>query len=104
MLPNSSSGCRHIRALCAHHPCHAMPCQVNGVGKQKCRTSEMLFSVPQVISYISSFITLQENDLILTGWQLKSAAAAFSRHEFLCVGTPAGVGPVVDGDVITAVV
>ena len=39
----------------------------------------MIFSVPRLISYISKYFTLEEGDLILTG-------------------TPAGVGPVADGD------
>ena len=39
----------------------------------------MLFSVPKLISYISTYTTLHEGDMILTG-------------------TPEGVGPVVDGD------
>lgn len=43
----------------------------------------MVFKIPDLISEISSCMTLEEDDLILTG-------------------TPAGVGPVQDGDVITA--
>lgn len=43
----------------------------------------MLFGVPELISYISSIYTLEDGDVIFTG-------------------TPAGVGPVVPGDVITA--
>ena len=56
-------------------------CRVNGVERQRDRTSNMIFNIPQVISYVSSFITLQPADVILTG-------------------TPAGLGPVRSGDVI----
>ncbi len=43
----------------------------------------MLFSVPKLISFCSSIMTLEEGDVILTG-------------------TPAGVGPVVPGQTISA--
>lgn len=46
---------------------------------QDSRTSFMVHSIPQLISYLSNVITLEENDLILTG-------------------TPAGVGPIEPGD------
>ena len=42
----------------------------------------MVFSVPYLITYISRVMTLEPGDVILTG-------------------TPAGVGPLVDGDVVT---
>jgi ureidoglycolate lyase/2,4-diketo-3-deoxy-L-fuconate hydrolase len=46
---------------------------VNGEVKQNGRTTDMLFSVAQLIAYISRFMSLQAGDVILTG-------------------TPAGVG------------
>ncbi|HEY4105006.1 MAG TPA: fumarylacetoacetate hydrolase family protein [Polyangiaceae bacterium] len=46
---------------------------VNGKACQHSRTSELIFSVPKLIAYISSFMTLLPGDLISTG-------------------TPAGVG------------
>ncbi|NTW40193.1 MAG: 2-hydroxyhepta-2,4-diene-1,7-dioate isomerase, partial [Cellulomonadaceae bacterium] len=49
--------------------------------RQDGRTSQMIFDVAHLISYISSAFTLLPGDLILTG-------------------TPAGVGPVVHGDVV----
>ncbi|KAL6894394.1 hypothetical protein ACP4OV_008492 [Aristida adscensionis] len=51
--------------------------------RQKGSTSEMVFKVPFLISYISSFMTLMEGDVILTG-------------------TPDGVGPVRVGQKIKA--
>ena len=52
---------------------------LNDVCVQDGRTSQMVHSVPKLISYLSSVITLEEGDLILTG-------------------TPAGVGPIKSGD------
>ena len=54
---------------------------VNGVEKQNGTTSNMIFTIPVLVSYISQIMKLEEGDLILTG-------------------TPEGVGPVVNGDVI----
>jgi 2-keto-4-pentenoate hydratase/2-oxohepta-3-ene-1,7-dioic acid hydratase in catechol pathway len=54
-------------------------CSVNGQLRQMMSTREMIFSVPQLIAFISSIMTLEPGDVILTG-------------------TPAGVGPLVAGD------
>jgi 2,4-diketo-3-deoxy-L-fuconate hydrolase len=51
----------------------AMRLSVNGALKQNGNTSDMIFSVAQLVSYISQFMSLQAGDVILTG-------------------TPAGVG------------
>jgi 2-keto-4-pentenoate hydratase/2-oxohepta-3-ene-1,7-dioic acid hydratase in catechol pathway len=56
---------------------------VNGKMKQNGQTGDMIFSVGDLIAYISKYITLEHGDLILTG-------------------TPAGVGPVRRGDKIEA--
>jgi len=55
--------------------------RVNGEVRQDGNTADMLFSVPELISYISSFMTLLPDDVILTG-------------------TPSGVGPVRRGDLM----
>lgn len=55
--------------------------RVNGVERQRGSASEMVFSVPAVISYISTVMTLEPGDVVATG-------------------TPAGVGPLADGDVV----
>jgi 2-keto-4-pentenoate hydratase/2-oxohepta-3-ene-1,7-dioic acid hydratase in catechol pathway len=52
---------------------------VNGVMRQMGSTSEMVFKVEHLIAFISTVMTLEPGDLILTG-------------------TPAGVGPLVHGD------
>ncbi len=53
--------------------------------KQDGRTSDMVFSVPDVIEYVSSFMTLLPGDVILTG-------------------TPDGVGPMAVGDTVSVTV
>lgn len=52
---------------------------INGKTVQQGHTADMLFKVDEVVSYISRFFTLKMGDLIYTG-------------------TPAGVGPVHEGD------
>jgi len=52
---------------------------LNGVMRQMASTKDMVFSVQQLISFISAIMTLEPGDLILTG-------------------TPAGVGAISDGD------
>ena len=59
----------------------AVICRVNGEQRQGGDTSDMLFSVPQLIAYISGVMTLEPGDVILTG-------------------TPPGVGPVRRGDLM----
>jgi 2-keto-4-pentenoate hydratase/2-oxohepta-3-ene-1,7-dioic acid hydratase in catechol pathway len=57
-------------------------CEVNDEVRQLGRTKDMVFDVPTLISYVSHVMTLLPGDIILTG-------------------TPAGVSPIVDGDVCT---
>jgi uncharacterized protein (TIGR00369 family) len=56
---------------------------VNGIRRQGATTSAMLHGVPALVSYASRHLTLARGDLLFTG-------------------TPAGVGPVVPGDVLEA--
>ena len=56
--------------------------EVNGETRQDATLAELIWSVDEVISHLSHFYRLGPGDVILTG-------------------TPAGVGPVVAGDVIT---
>lgn len=55
--------------------------RVNGVERQRGKTSEMIFDIPQLLKYISGIMTLEPGDLVATG-------------------TPAGVGPLAPGDVV----
>jgi 2,4-didehydro-3-deoxy-L-rhamnonate hydrolase len=42
-------------------------CEVNGTSMQKGRTADMIFSVPTLVSYLSSVVTLFPGDVIYTG-------------------------------------
>jgi 2-keto-4-pentenoate hydratase/2-oxohepta-3-ene-1,7-dioic acid hydratase in catechol pathway len=53
--------------------------KVNGAVRQEASTQLMIFDVPQIVAYISSFMTLEPGDVVLTG-------------------TPAGVGKLERGD------
>jgi 2-keto-4-pentenoate hydratase/2-oxohepta-3-ene-1,7-dioic acid hydratase in catechol pathway len=56
--------------------------RLNGVVKQDCPTSRLIFDVPTLIEYISAAFTLEPGDVIATG-------------------TPSGIGPMQPGDVVT---
>jgi 2-keto-4-pentenoate hydratase/2-oxohepta-3-ene-1,7-dioic acid hydratase in catechol pathway len=58
---------------------------LNDEPKQDGRTSDMAFSVPDIVAYVSSFMTLLPGDVILTG-------------------TPDGVGPMSVGDTVSVTV
>jgi 2-keto-4-pentenoate hydratase/2-oxohepta-3-ene-1,7-dioic acid hydratase in catechol pathway len=55
--------------------------RVNGVERQRGKSSEMVFSIPSLLAYISRIMTLEPGDLVATG-------------------TPSGVGPLNSGDVV----
>jgi 2-keto-4-pentenoate hydratase/2-oxohepta-3-ene-1,7-dioic acid hydratase in catechol pathway len=55
--------------------------RVNGVERQRGSSADMAFAIPMLLSYISHIMTLEAGDLIATG-------------------TPAGVGPLTDGDTV----
>jgi 2-keto-4-pentenoate hydratase/2-oxohepta-3-ene-1,7-dioic acid hydratase in catechol pathway len=55
--------------------------RVNGAERQHGRTSDIIFGVPDLIAYISRIMTLVPGDIIATG-------------------TPEGVGPLNDGDIV----
>jgi 2-keto-4-pentenoate hydratase/2-oxohepta-3-ene-1,7-dioic acid hydratase in catechol pathway len=57
--------------------------QQNGKVKQRARTSQMIYSVEETVSFASQHLTLLPGDVILTG-------------------TPAGVGPIHAGDQLEA--
>jgi 2-keto-4-pentenoate hydratase/2-oxohepta-3-ene-1,7-dioic acid hydratase in catechol pathway len=42
-------------------------CQLSGVQMQKARTGEFVFSIPQLVAYLSSILPLLPGDLIFTG-------------------------------------
>jgi len=57
--------------------------ELNNVTVQKGNTRDLLFSFDELITYVSTYVTLKTGDLIYTG-------------------TPAGVGPVKIGDHLVA--
>ena len=57
--------------------------KVNGVIKQSSNTKHMLFRIPEILEYISKYVTLDPGDIIATG-------------------TPSGISPILPGDVIEA--
>ncbi|GAA1736523.1 fumarylacetoacetate hydrolase family protein [Aeromicrobium alkaliterrae] len=58
---------------------------LNGETTQDGTTADMVFDVPAIVAYVSSFMTLLPGDVILTG-------------------TPEGVGPMVVGDTVAVTV
>jgi 2,4-diketo-3-deoxy-L-fuconate hydrolase len=42
-------------------------CAVNGEGVQKARSTDMIFAIPELVSYLSSIVTLFPGDVIYTG-------------------------------------
>ncbi|MFC2023981.1 fumarylacetoacetate hydrolase family protein [Chloroflexota bacterium] len=54
---------------------------LNGVRKQMVNTSDLIFSVPELVSFISNIMTLLPGDVIATG-------------------TPVGIGPMHPGDTV----
>jgi 2-keto-4-pentenoate hydratase/2-oxohepta-3-ene-1,7-dioic acid hydratase in catechol pathway len=61
----------------------AVELRQNGIVRQKARTSQMIYSVAQIVAFVSQALTLLPGDIILTG-------------------TPSGVGPIQAGDTLEA--
>lgn len=72
----------HKVAEVGHPSTGAITLSVNGVERQRGDLADMIWSVPEVIAYLSTSMRLQPGDLIYTG-------------------TPSGVGALVPGDVCT---
>ncbi len=58
---------------------------VNGEVRQRARTSQLRYDVPALVEYVSTVMTLLPGDVLLTG-------------------TPAGVGPLEDGDEVSVTI
>lgn len=54
-------------------------CRVNGIVRQRGRTADMIFSPPELLSFVSHVMSMLPGDVLLTG-------------------TPVGVGPLAPGD------
>ena len=57
-------------------------CRVNGELRQMASTREMVFTVQQLVAFVTSVMTVEPGDVILTG-------------------TPAGIGPLTAGDIVS---
>ena len=68
-----------------HPSSGAITLKVNGVEKQRGDISDLIWPIADAIAYLSSWVELKPGDLIFTG-------------------TPAGVGPVVRGDLLEGAV
>jgi 2-keto-4-pentenoate hydratase/2-oxohepta-3-ene-1,7-dioic acid hydratase in catechol pathway len=49
------------------HPALGITTEVNGVLRQCSSTAELIFPVPRLVAYLSSLLTLEPGDVILTG-------------------------------------
>ena len=56
-------------------------CRLNGKTVQEGNTRQMIFTIPEIIAFVSKNFTLMPGDIILTG-------------------TPSGVGPISHGDTV----
>ena len=63
----------------------AVQCRVDGELRQDGRTAQLVHDVPDVLAWITGFMTLLPGDVVLTG-------------------TPAGVGPLAAGSSVDVVV
>ncbi|HEX7567377.1 MAG TPA: fumarylacetoacetate hydrolase family protein [Anaerolineaceae bacterium] len=62
-----------------------MTCRVKNELRQMASTREMIFSIPQVVAFISSIMTLNTGDIILAG-------------------SPSGAGPLIPGDLVQSTI
>jgi len=83
-IPGSRSAASHERkprpaAAIGHPDRGAVTLEVNGAERQSGDLCQLIWKVPEIISYLSGLFSLAAGDLIYTG-------------------TPSGVGPVARGD------
>jgi fumarylpyruvate hydrolase len=68
-----------------HLPQGRIELKVNGTVRQEGDLNQMIWKVPEMIAYLSEYFELQPGDVIMSG-------------------TPSGVGPVVRGDTMEAMI
>lgn len=78
---SAPTGPLHLAANIGHIEDGTIWLEVNGQARQRADISELIWSVAECISHLSAFDALEPGDLLFTG-------------------TPAGVGPVVSGDLL----
>lgn len=84
---DNSAVCGTIRRVAAtgHLSAGRIRLEVNGTVRQDADLAEMIWSVPEIVSILSHSVRIRPGDLVFTG-------------------TPAGVGPLVPGDVCSVVI
>lgn len=70
-------------------------CDVSGQRMQQARSSDLIFSIPVLVEYLSSICTLQPGDLIFTG---TPAGVGMGRGRFLTPGDVIASGAEVIGE------
>ncbi|WP_373502959.1 fumarylacetoacetate hydrolase family protein [Aestuariivirga sp.] len=75
----------HPATKVGHPTAGRVELKVNGALKQEGDMNQIIWKVPEMISYLSEYFELQAGDIIMSG-------------------TPSGVGPVVKGDKIDAMI
>ncbi|WMS44802.1 fumarylacetoacetate hydrolase family protein [Acuticoccus sp. MNP-M23] len=73
----------------------SMWCDVNGEKRQRGSTSTLIFNVPQIIAYVSRFMTLEPGDIIPTGTPPGVAMGMKPEPVYLKVGDTMTLG--IDG-------
>lgn len=64
---------------------HGLSCQVDGEERQRADFDDLIFSIPEILSFVTGVMTLEPGDLVLTG-------------------TPSGVGPIQPGNTVEVTV
>ena len=82
---SSPLGLIHPASECGHLAKGRIMLSLNGQTRQDADLADLIWDVPETVAYVSRFYRLEPGDLIYTG-------------------TPAGVGPVVQGDEITVAI
>jgi fumarylpyruvate hydrolase len=84
---DGSAPCSAVRRVSeiGHPTTGAVRLEVNGATRQRGDLGQLIWKIPEMIAYLSTLFALAPGDLIFTG-------------------TPAGVGPVERGDVLTGAV
>jgi len=76
-----------------------LSCDVNGERKQESRTSQLIFDVPTLVSYLSGICTLEPGDLIFTGTPdgVGATKGTFLQPGDTVVSTIEGIGTMTNG-------
>jgi 2-keto-4-pentenoate hydratase/2-oxohepta-3-ene-1,7-dioic acid hydratase in catechol pathway len=69
-----------------------LTCRVNGEPRQEDRTSNLIFDIPTLISYLSGILTLSPGDLIFTPEGVGAASLRFLAEGDLITTTIEGIG------------